>query len=96
MGVLSGNPAGHSEGGGVGKVGHRVQCGAFLVEHLDRTPTRGAVHAGIDLGDEHRACRFHVGETGVLRQQVVSVGTMSALASLTAFSTPPLEAGSAG
>jgi hypothetical protein len=26
----------------------------------------------------------------------VSVGTMSALASLTAFSTPPLEAGSAG
>jgi hypothetical protein len=26
----------------------------------------------------------------------VSVGTMSALASLTAFSTPPLDAGSAG
>jgi hypothetical protein len=28
--------------------------------------------------------------------RLVSVGTMSALASLTAFSTPPLQAGSAG
>jgi hypothetical protein len=54
----------------VGKVGHRVQCGAFLGEHLHRTPTRGAVHPGIDLGDEHRTRHLDVGEGGVLDEQV--------------------------
>ena len=65
-----GDPPGHSQRGGVRQVGHRVQCGAFLGEHLNRTPTRRAVHASIDLGDELRACGFDVGERGVLGQQV--------------------------
>jgi hypothetical protein len=45
----------NSQCGGVGQVGHRVQCGAFLGEHLHRATDRRAVHAGIDLGDEVRA-----------------------------------------
>ena len=62
-----GDPAGHPQGGGVWKVGHRMQRRAFLGEHLNRAATRGAVYAGIDLGDELRACGFDVGERGVVR-----------------------------
>ena len=69
-----GDPPGHSQRGGVGEVGHRVQGGPFLVEHLNRATTRSAVHAGVDLGDELRACCFDVGEGGVLRKQVCLAG----------------------
>jgi hypothetical protein len=65
-----GNPTGHAQGRGVRQIGHAVQRSAFLIEHFDGAATRAAVHAGIDLGDERRACRFQLGEGGVLRQQV--------------------------
>jgi hypothetical protein len=80
----------------VRQVGHRMQRGAFLGEHLHRAPTGAAVHPGINIGDERCACRFDLGEAGVLGQQVRLGGHDSGLASLTAFSTPPLDAGSAG
>ena len=69
-GGVVGDPACHAQCGGVGQIGHRVQARAFLGEHLGGTATRAAVHAGIDLGDERRACCFHLGEGVVLRQQV--------------------------
>jgi hypothetical protein len=65
-----GDPACHTQCRGVRQIGHRVQCRAFLVEHLDRTATRCAVHAGIDLGDECRTCGFDLAEAAVLAEQV--------------------------
>jgi hypothetical protein len=65
-----GDPTGHAQCRGVWEIGHRVQAGAFLGEHLGGKTTSAAVDARIDLGHECRTCCFDVGEGGVLRQQV--------------------------
>jgi hypothetical protein len=69
-GGVVGDPTCHAQRRGMREIGHPVQAGAFLVEHLGGTATSGAVHAGIDLGHERRTCCFQVGEGAVVRQQV--------------------------
>jgi hypothetical protein len=65
-----GNPTCHAQGCGVRQIGDCVQRGAFLVEHLDGSATRSAVHAGIDLDVERRARCLDLGEGVVLGEQV--------------------------
>jgi len=69
-GRVVGDPTCHAQCRGVRQIGHRMQAGAFLGEHLGGQPTGAAVHTGINLGGECRTCRFNLGEAGVLRTQV--------------------------
>ena len=70
IGVLSGTRRVTPSAAVCGRSGTACSAGRSWVSISTGTPTRGAVHAGIDLDDERRACRFHLGEGAVLRQQV--------------------------
>jgi hypothetical protein len=69
-GGVVGNAAGHPERSGVGQVGHLMQPGAFLDEHLGRNPAGHPVHPGVDLLHKRATCRLDVSEAGVVGQQV--------------------------
>ena len=90
------DPAGQPEHDRVRLVGHPVQPGPFLGQHLHRRPAGHPMHPAVHLRHELLARLLELGKRAVPARRLVSVGTRSALLIFTDASTPPLEAGSAG
>ena len=88
-----GNPAGHAQRRGVRQVGIPCSAGRSWVSiSTGRRPVLRCTRALISTTNPEHAASSSA-KVAYCPSRFVSVGTMSALASLTAFSTPPLDAG---
>jgi len=73
-----------------------MQARLLFGQHHRGPLTRDPMLTAIDLIHERLAGSLNLGERGILVARLMSFGTMSAFASFTDDSTPPLLAGSAG